>query len=100
MSESRTPSAEHGEIDDTTYKVAARLYDFGCSQDTVRELVTEWNEIKCNPPCDSERLITVCESAGRNRENAIGSRHPGAPGLEAHEIDETKAPAVAGLSTT
>lgn len=96
----RAPSADFGEIDDTTYKVAAMLYDFGCSQETVVELVIEWNEIKCNPPGDAERLLTVCESAGRNRDNSIGSKHPGASGFDAVEIDESKRSAPANESPT
>jgi hypothetical protein len=38
------PRAELGAIDDTTFEVAARAYDFGCSEATVLELVSEWNE--------------------------------------------------------
>lgn len=82
------PRAELGEIDDTTYKVAARGYDFGCSQESVHELVTEWNETHCGGAGDAERLEVVVESAGRNRENAIGAKHPAAPGFEAVEIAE------------
>lgn len=92
------PRVELGEIDDSTYTVAARGYDYGCGTDTVTELVTEWNETHCNGLGDADRLIEVCESAGRNRENAIGCRHPSAPlGFEVHEIDETMAPAMAGI---
>lgn len=89
---SKAPTAEYGQIDDTTYKVAARLYDFGCSQQTVLELTIDWNESHCNPPGDTDRLERVVESAGVNRENAIGSKHTEAPGFEPTEIDETKAP--------
>jgi hypothetical protein len=51
----------------------------------------EWNELKCNPPGDTDRLEVVTESAGRNRENAIGSKHRDAPGFEAVEIVERPA---------
>jgi hypothetical protein len=88
------PTAYDGEIDDTTFKVSARLYDFGCSQATVFELVSEWDETHCFPQNNPDRLPVVVESAGRNRENAIGSKHPLAPGFEAIEIDESKAPDV------
>ncbi len=94
------PRAELGEIDDTTYKVAARGYDYGCGLETVIELVMEWNETHCNGLGDADRLIEVCELAGRNRENAIGSKHRDAPGFKAQEIDESKAPPVAGVPTT
>jgi hypothetical protein len=90
--EHRAPRAEYGEIDDTTYKVAARGYDFGCSQETFYEVTSEWNETHCNPPGDIERLQVVVESAGRNRENAIGKLHPDASGFDAHEIAERSAP--------
>jgi Bifunctional DNA primase/polymerase, N-terminal len=89
------PTAEYGAIDDTTYKVAARLYDFGVSVETATDIMLEWNELKCNPPGDVDRLLVVVESASRNRENAIGSKHRDAPGFEAVEIDESKAPPVA-----
>jgi hypothetical protein len=89
----RAPRAETGNIDDTTYQVATKGYDFACSQDTVHELMLGWNETHCEPPGDLDRLEVVVESAGRNRENAIGCSHPLAPGLEPVEIDESKAPA-------
>jgi hypothetical protein len=89
------PRAQFGNIDDTTYKVATKGYDFGCSQDTVHELVLTWNETHCEPPGDIDRLAVVVDSAEHNRENAIGCSHPLAPGFEAHEIDESKAPPVA-----
>lgn len=88
----RAPRPIMGEIDDTTYKVAARGYDFGCSQDTVHEILLGWNETHADGLGDIERLAEVVESAGKNRENAIGSRHPNAPGFDAIEIDESKAP--------
>jgi len=93
----RAPHAETGKIDDTTYKVATKGYDFGCSQATVHERMLGWNETHCDPPGDIERLAVVVDSAERNRENAIGCSHPLAPGFEAHEIDDSKAPTVAGI---
>jgi hypothetical protein len=92
------PTAETGNIDNTTYKVAAKCYDFGCSKDTVLDIMLEWNETRCFPPQDIEDLERVVESAGRNRENAIGSLHPFAPGFEAVEIDKSRAPPLAPLS--
>jgi hypothetical protein len=94
------PSAETGNIDNTTYKVAARGYDFACSTATVLDVMLEWNETKCFPPQEMEDLERVVESAGRNRENAIGSAHPLRPGFDPIEIDETKAPAMASAEPT
>lgn len=86
------PYAELGEIDDKTFIVCAQGYDFACSQETVYELALGWNETHCNGLGDLERLPVVVESAGRNRDKPIGCSHPLAPGFEAVEIDETKAP--------
>lgn len=88
------PSAETGNIDNTTYKVAARGYDFACSTATVLDVMLEWNDTHCFPPQAIEDLERVVESAGRNRENAIGSAHPLRPGFDAIEIDESKAPTI------
>jgi hypothetical protein len=90
------PRAQYGEIDDTTYKVATKGYDFGCSQATVHGLMLGWNETHCDGAGDVDRLEVVVESAGRNRANSIGCLHPLAPGFEAVEIAE-RAPSVAGI---
>jgi hypothetical protein len=86
------PRAESGERDNVAFKVAARLGDFGCGYDTRLDLMLGWNESHCEPPMEFDDLARVCESAGRNRENAIGKSHPEAGGFEAIDIDETKAP--------
>jgi hypothetical protein len=91
----KAPIAETGNIDNTTYKVLARLYDFGVTSETALDIAMEWNDLKCNPPQAMEDLERICESAGRNRENAIGSAHPLAPGFEAVEIEERPAPPLA-----
>src|SRR5258708_4505776 len=88
----RQPAAELGTIDDTEYKLAARCYDFGCGVDTVEELLTEWC-ITHEIPTSQERLRTIAKSAGVNRENAIGARHPSASGFEPVEIEERPKPA-------
>ncbi|MET3156816.1 hypothetical protein ABIE85_002610 [Bradyrhizobium diazoefficiens] len=98
--EKYAPRATTGNIDNTTFEVMARLYDFACSQETVHELALGWNETHCDPPGDIDRLAVVVESAGRNRERAIGCSHPLAPGFEAVEIDETKAPSIAASLPT
>jgi len=92
------PTAEYGVIDDTTFEVASACFDFGVSLDTAIELVQNWNETKCNPPGDSDRLLVVVGSAMVHRENAIGCKHPKV-GFGAVVIDEYRAPPVAGIPT-
>lgn len=86
----RAPTAAWGHIDDTAFKVAAKLFDFGVSIETALELMTEWSETMCSPPMQPERLRTVTQSAARNRDKAIGAAHPSASGFEAVEIDPQK----------
>lgn len=93
----RAPYAELGKIDDTTFIVCARGYDFACSPETVYEKALGWNETHCNGLGDLERLAVVVESAGRNRQRPIGCDHPLAPGFDAVEIDESKAPLAAEI---
>jgi hypothetical protein len=80
------PTAQHGTIDDTAFAVAARFYDFGVSTYTATDLLAQWSETHAFPPMQLDCIKVVAESAGRNRDNAIGSRHPGASGFEAVEI--------------
>lgn len=88
------PEASVGTRGYTAYKVAARLYDYGVTQDTCRELLTEWSEAKCNPPMDTADIDHAADSAIRNRENAIGASNPNAPGFEAMEIAARVEPVV------
>ena len=86
------PSAQLGEIDDTAFKVAAKLYDFGVSTATATEMLCEWSDTRAFPPMQLDRIKVVAESAGRNRGSAVGKLHPNASGFEAVEIDESKNP--------
>lgn len=81
------PEAIQGGRDNTAFMVAARIYDFGVSRETCQELLTEWNEGYCHPPLEMHELERIAWSAQRNRENAIGAKHPNAPGFEAVEIE-------------
>jgi hypothetical protein len=76
------------------------LYDFGCEQSTVHEFMLGWNETHCEPPGDLDRLAVVVESSGRNRDNAIGCKHPLAPGFTAHEINESQRPVASAAPAT
>jgi hypothetical protein len=85
----RAPAAEQGERDNTAFKVAAKLFDYGVSEPTAFELLQWWNDNKCQPPLDEQAdLERIVDSAQRNRSRAIGSAHPDAPGFEAVEIAE------------
>lgn len=82
------PQASEGERDDTAYKVAARLYDFGVSRQTCHDLLVEWSFNCTFPPLDETALTRIADSAQKNRSKAVGSAHPDAPGFEAVEIAE------------
>ena len=58
--------------------------------DTAHVLLAEWSETRCFPPLDDDAIARLAASAGRNRDNAIGSRHPSASEFEPATIDETK----------
>jgi hypothetical protein len=94
------PRAEMGNRDNTAYWIGAKFGDFGCGYTTRLDLLLRWNDTHCDPPLDMEDLERIAQSAGSSRENALGSAHPLRPGFEAVEIDESKAPTVAGISTT
>ena len=96
----RAPVAEEGNRDNTAHSVAAGLYDYGVTYPTALELMLEWNDLKCSPPLDLEDIERVTGSGISSRENAIGCKHPLAPGFEAVEIAERKAPPVAGIPTS
>lgn len=84
------PEAIQGGRDNTAFVVAARLYDFGVSLDTARELLADWNEVHCHPSLEPYEIERIVQSARVNRENAIGAKHPDAPGFEAVEIAPRK----------
>src|ERR1051326_7757669 len=79
---SRAPEATAGSRDDTAYKVAARLFDFGVSPDTALDMLRWWNESRCHPWLEDAMVAHAARSASMYRGNAIGSAHPGAPGFE------------------
>lgn len=87
------PEATEGNRDDTAFRAAAKLYDFGISEDTCRELLSDWNFNKCHPALDTEAIERIARSAARNRSSPIGVDHPSAPGFEPVEIAERPKPA-------
>lgn len=85
-----SPLAVLGELNDTAFKVAARLFDYGLEKPSVLELMRWWGEHKCTPAWD-DRLATatldhIATGAATYRSNAIGARHPDASGFEPVEI--------------
>lgn len=82
----KSPTAVLGELKDTAYKVACRLFDFGVSRATATELLREWGNVKCEPRLEDDTIAHTIESASKYRGNAIGSAHPSAPGFEPVEI--------------
>lgn len=93
--EYQAPHVSMGAIDDTSFVVAARLYDFGVEPDTAIDLLAWWSDTHCNPPMEMDRMRVVCDSASRNRSRAIGCSHPNAPGFEPVEIKPRAAAAPA-----
>lgn len=80
-------AAEQGDRDNSAFRVAAKLYDFGVSAETVLDLLAAWNDEKCAPPLDIDALRRIASSAGRNRAKPIGVSHPdNATGFEPKEI--------------
>lgn len=71
------PRGEEGNRDNTAFQVAARLYDYGLAKQTVYEMMAAvWNEGMCDPPLEREEIERIADSAGRNRQNPIGQKHP------------------------
>jgi len=71
----------------TTYRVACAVLDRGVSPETALDLMLDvWNE-RCEPPWESEDLAQIVESAGRNRQSAIGRDNPTA-GFEPATLPE------------
>lgn len=62
--------------DHATYAVAARLKEFGCSQDSALELMLDhWND-DCDPPWDADDLARKVENAYTYGQMATGAMSP------------------------
>lgn len=62
--------------DDTTFKVAARLKDYGVNVDNCLDVMLEhWNE-KCQPPWNAPDLEKKIQNAYRHGQNSIGCDSP------------------------
>lgn len=70
------PLALEGEAGDlTTYRVAAKVKDFGVSLDDAKEIMVEWNA-RCSPPWDYDDLCRKIENAYQYGKEAQGSLAP------------------------
>lgn len=64
--------------DDTAYRVACRVLDFGLSQDAALDAMHEhWND-RCSPPWSDRELRTKVRNAAAYRHEPIGSASPAA----------------------
>jgi hypothetical protein len=82
-----SPTAVLGELKDTAYKVACRLFDFGVSEATATELLRAWGDARCEPRLEDDTVAHTIRSAQKYRGNTIGSDSPDAPtGFEPVEI--------------
>lgn len=70
----QAPRGEEGNRNHTAYRVAARCYDYGVTQETCLELMREhW---PCDPPLDDAELQHVVTSAHAYRLKPIGAENP------------------------
>lgn len=90
------PEAELGNgSNGTTYKVAARLKDFGVSQGAALDLMLDfWNDAKSNPPWPAAKLQDLLKHAWRYGTGAAGKDSPALAEVEfdAVEIEEKPRP--------
>jgi hypothetical protein len=86
------PSATLGNLKNSGYYVAAWCYDYGVSRPTCEELLLWWSELKCNNEFLPDTAASTARSAEKNRDMAIGFRHPLAKVFERVEIDESLNP--------
>jgi len=92
----KAPLAIEGQAgNQTTYKVAAQVKDFGCDQDQTTLLMDEfWND-RCTPPWSLADLQDLVAHSFKYGENPQGSAAPEAvfaPFVEPGQVDETPHP--------
>jgi len=69
------PALEGSGGDAHTFAVAARVKDFGISQEKCLDLMLDWNE-RCEPPWEIEELQTKVTNAYRYGKEPPGSKSP------------------------
>ncbi len=57
------PTAAPGKRNDTAYRVACKLHDFGLSEPMAQEMMFTWNTLHCHPHLDIEEVEAVTASA-------------------------------------
>lgn len=60
----------------TTYAVACKLLDLGCSPEKALELLDEVYNERCSPPWEPEELERIVSNAAQYRQEPIGSKNP------------------------
>lgn len=74
--------------DETTFKVAAKLHDFGVTADAALQLMLEfWND-RCQPPWKPEDLQLKIRNAYNYAQEPVGSKSPEAAFKPYEELDE------------
>lgn len=66
------PAVQGDGGDNTTYKVALHVLDFGVSEETAVELMLEHYNERCSPPWDLEGIKAKVDHAAKYRKAAIG----------------------------
>lgn len=92
-----SPDVYEGGRDNAAFAIACRFLDFGASPASVREMLDEWNEQKCNPPLPDNDLNRIADSATRNRQSPIG-RDSITAGFAPVELPAPPAPAPDGAT--
>lgn len=91
--QAKAPRASLGNLKDTTYRVACQLYDYGLTEETCVQYLRAWGDSHCDHPLEDDTIASTARHALQYRGNAVGSKHPNAPGFEPVAIDESKRPA-------
>ncbi len=72
---------------DTTYKVAARVKDFGVATPLeALDVMGDWND-NCAPPWQADGLLKIIESAYKHGQNPIGSKAHVMPEAEFEPVE-------------
>jgi hypothetical protein len=70
------PAIEGAHGNDTTYKVACRVRDFGLSESAINTAMLEHYNPRCSPPWEPDDLARIVASACKNGQNPAGKNDP------------------------